>query len=162
MLVERRDGSLWMLVRTNYGIGESTSSDVGRKWSSVTPSDIQHPTSRFCVRRLASGRLLLVKHGPIDLRTDRSRLTAFLSDDDGATWSSGLLLDERTGVSYPDAVQGSDGTIYLVYDFDRRGAKEIFMARFSEKDVWAGAFRSPRAAVRLLVNKATGRPVLNA
>ena len=162
MLVERRDGTLWMLVRTSYGIGESTSGDGGRTWSPVTPSQVQHPTSRFFVRRLASGRLLLVKHGPIDARTDRSLLTAFLSEDDGATWSQGLLLDERAGVSYPDAVQGDDRTIYLIYDYDRKGAKEIQMARFAEQDVWAGTFRSPRAAARLLVNKATGRSVPNA
>src|SRR5690606_35410878 len=30
MFVERRDRSLWMLVRTNYGIGESISRDRGK------------------------------------------------------------------------------------------------------------------------------------
>ena len=68
-------------------------------------------------------------------------------------------MDERTGISYPDAAQDADGIIYLIYDFDRRGAKEILMARFTEKDVMAGMFCSPPAAARLLVNKATGRPV---
>ena len=63
---ERRDGSLWMLVRTLYGIGESTSTDGGRTWSEVAPSDIGHVTSRFFIRRLDSGNLVLVKHGEID------------------------------------------------------------------------------------------------
>ena len=156
MLVERRDSSLWMLVRTMYGIGESISTDRGRTWSPVTPSAIQSPTTRFFIRRLQSGRLLLVKNGPLDRRTERSHLTAFLSDDEGATWSGGLLLDERRGVSYPDGVQAPDGTLRIIYDYDRRGAKEILMARFTEEDVLRGACFSTGSALRMLVNKATG------
>ena len=32
---------------------------------------------------------------------------SFVSDDDGRRWTSGLLLDERMNVSYPDGVQGT-------------------------------------------------------
>ena len=157
MIVERNDGTLWMLVRTNYGIGESTSADRGRTWSPVTPSEIQHPTARFFVRRLQSGNLLLVKHGPIGTRTGRSHLTAFLSRDDGQTWLGGLLLDERHHVSYPDGVQAPDGTIYIVYDYDRGGrGKEILVAKFAEDDVARGACVSDAAELGLLVNKARG------
>ena len=156
LIVERQDGSLWMLVRTAYGIGESVSADRGRTWSPVRPSEIPHPASRFFVRRLRSGNLLLVKHGPLDERIGRSRLTAFLSEDDGRTWSGGLLLDERQGVSYPDGVQAADGTIYIIYDYDRRGAKEILMATFCEADVIERTRRRGAARLRVLVNKATG------
>lgn len=45
------------------------------------------------------------KHGPLDTRTSRSHLTAYLSKDDGTTWTGGLMLDERRGVSYPDGQQ---------------------------------------------------------
>ena len=72
MLIERGDGTLWMLVRTVYGLGESFSTDHGRTWSDVTPSPIRNETARFFLRRLASGNLLLVKHGPIKTRTKRS------------------------------------------------------------------------------------------
>ena len=156
MIVERKDSSLWMLVRTSYGIGESFSTDRGRSWSDVQPSAIQHATSRFFVRRLSSGNLLLVKHGPINKRIERSDLTAFLSEDDGGTWSRGLLFDERLGVSYPDGVQAPDGTIHIIYDYARRGAKEILMAVFTEQDVVRGKLVSERGALRVLVNKATG------
>ena len=122
----------------------------------MRPSEIQHPTSRFFIRRLRSGNLLLVKHGPIGTRTGRSHLTAFLSRDDGRTWLGGLLLDERDGVSYPDGVQAPDGTIYIVYDYARRGAKEILLAKFAEDDVARGACVSDAAALGLLVNKARG------
>jgi hypothetical protein len=77
MIVERKDGSLWMLIRTKYGIGESISNDRGYTWSPVVPSNIQHPAARFFIYRLNSGNLLLVKHGPIDMRTGRSHLMAF-------------------------------------------------------------------------------------
>lgn len=156
MIAERLDGSLLMLVRTNYGIGESVSTDGGRQWSPVTPSKLEHPTTRFFIRRLISGKLLLVKHGPLDERTDRSQLMAYLSGDDGATWSGGLMLDERVGVSYPDGVQAPDGTIYLIYDFDRRGAREILMARFDEDDVARAECVSSTSALGMPVNKATG------
>ena len=64
-----------------------------------------------------------MKHGPIEKKTGRSHLTAFVSKDDGRSWEGGLMLDERGGVSYPDGQQTADGTIYITYDFDRTGAR---------------------------------------
>ena len=156
MIVEKKDGTLWMWVRTLYGIGESVSRDRGRTWSALEPSRVRHPTARFFLRRLRSGNLLLVKHGPLDKRIGRSHLTAYVSRDDGASWSGGLLLDERGGISYPDGAQAADGAIYITYDFDRGGAKEILMARFTEEDIEQGAWVSKAAAQRVLVHKALG------
>lgn len=152
-MVELLDGTLLMWVRTGYGIGESRSSDQGRTWTEVVPSRIQHPTTRFHIRRLVGGDLLLVKHGPLHERTGRSHLMAYLSRDDGDSWSGGLLLDQRDGVSYPDSVDSEDGTILVIYDYDRRDAREILMARFNRQDVEAGRIGS-NAALRVLVNKA--------
>jgi len=154
--VERRDGSLWCLSRCKSGIREAVSRDRGKTWSPLEPSKIRHTSSRFFIRRLASGNLLLVKHGPIALKTGRSHLTAYLSKDDGATWEGGLLLDERNGVSYPDGQQVKNGLIYLAYDFDRTNAKEILFATFREEDVLAGKAVSPDARLRQLVSKGSG------
>ncbi len=154
MIVERNDRSLWMLLRTIYGIGESVSTDRGKTWSPLTHSALQHPSARFFIRRLQSGNLLLVKHGPIGERTDRSRLTAYLSKDDGLTWSGGLLLDERKGVSYPDGQQEADGSIHIIYDHSRTGDREILMARFRESDVIAGNAASPTVRLRMVVSRA--------
>jgi hypothetical protein len=154
MLVERKDGSLWLLVRTKYGIGESVSTDHGRTWSPGQPSAIPHVNSRFHIRRLKSGRLLLVRHDPPAGSTRRSHLKAFLSEDDGKTWKGGLLLDERVGVSYPDAIEAPDGTIDVIYDFDRKGARQILLAAFTEADVLAGMGTSPQFRTRVLVNQA--------
>ncbi|WP_417376975.1 sialidase family protein [Gimesia maris] len=155
MIVERKDNSLWTLVRTRYGIGESISTDGGKTWSEGKASDIPHVNARFFIRRLKSGKLLMVRHNPADKKSRRD-LTAFLSQDDGNTWQGGLLLDERSGVSYPDGVQSDDGTIYIIYDFARTRDKKILMATFTEEDVLAGKPVSDKARLRVLVNQATG------
>ena len=112
MVVQRKDSSLLMFIRTKYGIGEATSSDGGKTWSEITPSKVTHPSARFFIRHLRSGNLLLIKHWPIDKKLSaRDNLTAFVSKDDGATWEGGLLLDERVDVSYPDGIEGDDGII---------------------------------------------------
>lgn len=130
MVVELRDRRLWMLIRTGGGVlWESFSNDRGRTWSEGKASTIANPGSRFFIRRLASGKLLLVNHYKFK---GRNNLTAQFSSDEGKTWSEGVLLDERGGVSYPDAVQAKDGTIWIVYDRDRAGAGEILLARIRE------------------------------
>jgi predicted neuraminidase len=176
MLVERRDQTLWMLVRCFDGIGESTSIDGGRTWEPGHRSSIDGPCSRFHIRRLPSGRLLLVNHSGFagrstseDLESQgnvkewkgRSHLTAMLSEDEGQSWTHRLLIDERDGVSYPDvAIDGQD--LYIVYDYDRMTSGEILMARITESDILAGEIISPDSVLRILVNKANGEPVVAA
>ena len=156
MIVQRKDDSLWMLIRVKYGIGESTSKNGGKNWTEVAPSTIPHVVSRFFIRRLASGKLLLVRHNPPEKVRARSHLTAYLSDNDGRTWKGGLLLDERKSVSYPDGVQAADGLIYVIYDWERQRDKEILMATFTEDDVLAGKIASSKSRLRVRVNKASG------
>ena len=155
MIVELRDGRLWMLARTKKGISESFSADHGASWSEPQPSTIQNVSARFFIRRLASGKLLLVKNGPVDKRLPRrSSMTAFLSEDDGKSWSKGLLLDDRAEVSYPDGFQAPDGTIHIAYDWNRHTDAEILLMTFSEDEVAAGKLPVPPAKRRVLVNKA--------
>jgi hypothetical protein len=156
MFIERKDGSIWMLVRTRYGIGESVSTDGGYTWPEVTPSSIPHPSARFFIKRLQSDNLLLVKHGPMDERSGRSHLMAFISNDDGYTWKGGLLLDERGGISYPDGQQAADGTIYITYDFDRTGARQILFATFREEDALLGDAATDAVRLRQLVSQGSG------
>lgn len=151
MITELKDGRLWMLIRTNSGVlWQSHSTDKGRTWSDGNPSSIKSPGSRFYIRRLSSGNLLLVNHYKF---TGRSHLTAQLSTDDGATWNEGLLLDERGGVSYPDGVQDKDGLIWITYDRDRNGAGEILLAKFREEDVIDGKDVSGALTLKQTVDK---------
>ena len=156
MLIERKDGSLWMLVRTNYGIGEAVSQDRGKTWSELTPTNLPHPSARFFITRLHSGNLLLVKHGGLETKTGRSHLTAFVSSDDGQSWQGGLLLDERNGVSYPDGQQTADGVIHIIYDFERTRTRHILLASFTEQDVAAGKPVSDQLKLARVVSQASG------
>jgi hypothetical protein len=167
MFVERKDGSIWLLSRTKYGIGQSVSTDRGKTWPDLTSSAIQHPSARFFVSRLASGNLLLVKHGPIETRTGRSLLTAYISTDDGKTWGGGLMLDERAGVSYPDGQQTADGLIRIIYDYNRTSDRQILLATFREEDAAAGKPVSTAVSLRQLVSQGSGgqekpKPVVDA
>jgi hypothetical protein len=155
MIVERRDGMLWMLARTVKGLMQSTSADGGRTWSEATDvPGVRQPNARFHVRRLASGNLLLVKHGDrIDAHEGRVQLSAWLSGDDGRTWHGGLVLDERKGISYPDGFQAPDGTIFISYDRNRATDGEILMARFKEEDVVAKTIVDGNSKLKMLISR---------
>lgn len=170
-VVERADGSLWLLSRTDSArgyIAESVSVDGGHTWSAEASSPIPHINSRFLIRRLASGKLLLIKHNPgmdtpwlfrdkvknAELEAGaRSHLTAYLSEDDGKSWYGGLLLDARYRVSYPDADQDADGRIFAIYDYNRTSDREILFATFTEEDVTAGETVSRHARLRQVISK---------
>lgn len=154
MIVERRDRSLWMLARTSKGLMESTSTDQGQTWTEPVDSAIKHPNARFHVRRLQSGKLLLIKHGErIETHEGRVQLIAWVSSDDGHSWSGGLVLDDRKGISYPDGFQAPDGTIYISYDRNRATDGEILLARFTEADIEARTLTSEKSKLRLLISR---------
>ena len=157
VIIERKDGSLRVLARTKYGIGQSFSHDGGRTWSAGSDSGLGGPDSRFALRRLRSGRLCLINHlteHPLPgSGTDgrlREKLTAWLSDDDGESWYGRLVLNPGVNVSYPDFAEGEDGFIYAVYDCGRTEHGQVFMARFTERDVAAGKFIVPGSSGGIL------------
>ena len=161
MVVELTDGRLMMLVRTRYGIGVSYSHDRGKTWTRGVKSGIPNPSSRFHITRLRSGRLLMVNH--VDFNR-RNNLTAQLSEDDGKTWSKGILLDGRDQVSYPDAKEAADGYIYITYDRERgcfkdtmeqsqACAREILMARVTEEDILQGSLVDSGSYLQRIVSK---------
>ena len=144
MIVEQKDHSLRMLVRTEYGIGESISTDMGKTWSPGQKTNLSSPNSRFYIGRLASGNLLCIRNvddSGLDYKVHpwrkRINLTAHISRDDGETWEGGLLLEAQNS-SYPDAHQDENGVIWAVYDSERTNGGKIFLAKFTEEDVLAG------------------------
>lgn len=151
-VVEKSDGTLWMLSRCMKEIAQSFSTDGGKTWQPQSTA-FPHVNSKAVIRRLQSGNLLVIRHGQDITKATpaRQELTAFLSMDEGKTWSSKLLLDERTGVSYPDIAQAPNGEIYVHYDRNRASDAEILFARFREEDVQAGKVVSKDAALKSLV-----------
>jgi AraC-like DNA-binding protein len=150
MVYEMDNGILRMLVRLHDGIGESYSYDRGRKWSKGGKTKLGSPSSRFFIKKLNSGRVLLINHYKFK---GRNNLTALLSDDDGVTFPYSLLLDERDSVSYPDAVECDNGMIRITYDRERgcfltsledaySCAREILTACITEEDILKGTLSS--------------------
>jgi len=164
VIVQQLDGSLRVLARTKYGVGESFSRDNGKTWSPARDSGLGGPGSRFALRRLRSGRLCLVNHQshrllpgePPPENQAREKLTVWLSDDDGKSWYGRLLLDGRKNVAYPDISEGNDGFIYEVHDHERLVHGQIALSRFTEKDVAAGELVTPGSFTLLTVSSMKG------
>lgn len=161
MILELKNGRLMMLIRTAYGIAVSYSYDQGHTWTEAVDSKIGGPCSRFFIRRLSSGRILLVNHYKFK---GRNNMTALLSEDECQTWKYSLLLDERSDVSYPDAVEAKDGYIYITYDRERgsfkknldevmSSAREILLARITEQDIMAGRLVDPSSKLKVVISK---------
>jgi hypothetical protein len=152
-LLPRRDRSLWRVAGGEAGLVEYTSRDGGRSWRQEREPRLRHGRTGFHLSRLPrSSRLLWIRHGDLAECTDEAaRLTAFLSGDDGASWSGGLLVDERLDVSGPDAVQSADGMLYVVYDFSRWGQQQVLLAMLQERDIEAGRLVSRESRLRIPV-----------
>ena len=87
-----------------------------------------------------------------------------LSDDECKTWKYKLLLDERTGVSYPDAKESDDGYIYITYDRERGAyldsldqvysqAREILLAKITENDIINGKIVDEESKLKCVISK---------
>ncbi len=155
MLYETKNGDIVMLIRADaeHGIGKSVSLDGGRTWTDGEDTPLGGPCSRFCVRRLKSGRLILINHVNY---SGRNNLTALLSEDDGKSWIGGLLLDGRSEISYPDLTESDDGRIFITYDRRRQHEKEILMAVITEDDILAGRPLSDETRLAVVINQAFG------
>lgn len=124
-----------MLARTSVGrLAESFSFDSGTTWTDAAENNIVHTDSRFFVAKTQSGRVILIGN---DDEKERKNMTVYLSEDDGETWKYKKCIDPRPNLSYPDA-DFYDGGIYLTYDRERTGAKEILFTFLTEDDIING------------------------
>ena len=139
VIVQLRDGRLWMLIRTTLGqFWSALSSDGGRTWPVFRPSNIEASSAPGTMIRLASGRLALAWNrmkstqrrsyprfggdGQIALRPfsgHRQELSIAFSEDDGKTWSSPQVIIRKQdyGVSYPYLFELEPGRIWLSTQF---------------------------------------------
>ncbi len=163
MFLELESGVIRAFVRTTYGIGAADSYDSGRHFGKDFDTGYKGPCSRFHIRRLPSGRILLINHYDY---SGRNNLTAMLSEDDGKTFPYRLLLDERHCISYPDAALDKDGMIHITYDRDRGAflgsfdsimncAREILTACISEEDILNGSIVNEKSYLKRVAYKLT-------
>lgn len=162
-LAQRKNGELWMVIRTLAGLRESTSGDGGRTWSDPIPMPgfEKGPSTRACMKKLGSGAFLLVYHNaPANTKGGfgRAQLTAWLSDDEGRTWPHQLLIDGRGSVSYPDVTEAPDGQIFITHDLGRYkgGEKAILVSALREEDIRAGKVVSADTSLNVIANRAFG------
>jgi hypothetical protein len=156
-LVERRDGRLWMLLRTNLGrFWQAFSGDAGATWRSVFPTDIAASSAPAYVTRLASGRLMMAWNRPYpegltpeqiaqwelaggDCNTSqtvcswhRRELSIAFSEDEGAHWTPPAVLLRWTnqGMAYPFILERSPGVIWVTTRFNEHAAAVLREADF--------------------------------
>lgn len=127
-VVERGDGTLYQLLRTEEGfLYESTSSDGGLTWTALRPSKVPSVTCCAQMARLSDGRVALLWNAPQRMQpTDgRSRfeLSLAFSSDDARTWTPPVVIaarypiegdksDERR-VSYPYLYERKPGELWI-------------------------------------------------
>lgn len=99
-MIELKDGSLMMLIRTDLGYQfRSYSQDEGTTWSSAQPTDIVSPESPATVKRIPkTSDLLLIWNDhsgkyPYALGK-RTPLCSAISHNGGKTWKNSKLLED--------------------------------------------------------------------
>lgn len=115
-LTQLKDGRLWILLRSYHGhFYESFSEDGGLTWSKPKPS-IKSTGSPGIIKRLASGRLMLMWNAiPNKGYKRREELSIAFSEDDGKTWTDPLVILRNPGsrVAYPRVFERALGEIWF-------------------------------------------------
>ncbi len=120
--VMRKNGDIVAYMRDNgipNRVRTATSTDHGITWPSVQMLAIPNPGSSVECIALESGRWVLVCN---DTNSGRHRLSAYVSEDEGATWPTARPIEEREekkdgSFSYPSLIQASDGTMHSTYSY---------------------------------------------
>ena len=140
-LAQLKDGRLWMLLRTNWGnFWQTFSDDDGLTWKETGPTDIDASSSPGLLKRLQSGRLVLVwnrlfpegkKEYPlrggdgnlteVPVSWQREELSIMFSDDDGKTWNKPTVIarvtKKDTQLSYPSIFEAKPGKLWITTRF---------------------------------------------
>ncbi|QEG39065.1 sialidase family protein [Roseimaritima ulvae] len=179
MPIIRKDGSLFTFYRARKGQKFAESFDGGKSWQLGGYYPMQFSINTKCIlKTLPSGRVMLVANDvqmkQVDgknvyyytdengqqqelqkHKTARTRMTAFLSDDDGKTFPHKLLLCDEGQISYPSTTVGKDGAIYIVYDQGRGviGQHTIFVSKISEADILAGKLVNEESYLNNIVSR---------
>lgn len=134
-----RDGRIWMLMRTNWGVfWEAFSDNEGLTWKNFKPTKIDASSAPGLLQRLESGRLFLVwdranPEGQSSYRmsggdgissevahsNNREELSVMFSDDDGKTWTKPVVIARVTekskikNLAYPRVFEARPGEIWI-------------------------------------------------
>lgn len=129
--IELKNGTIWMLIRTNKGcLFESYSADGGEHWSIATPSGFISSDSPGSLLRLKEDSIVLLwssnqRYDNIKSYANGGRevLHAAISVDEGKNWEGfkevlvspfSTSIKGDHGTAYPSAVQNKDGKIIFI------------------------------------------------
>lgn len=134
-LTELKDGRIWLLIRTNWGeFWSGYSYDGGRFWRVIQPSGIEASSAPAMLKRLQSGRLMLLWNRPLPegktswpksggdglwsdtaVSNHREELSLAFSDDEGKTWSKPTVIARQSGtwLAYPYAFEHKPGEVWV-------------------------------------------------
>lgn len=129
-------GDIRATYRVPIGTETCVSKDGGKTWGNPEAYSVMgpNPSSRIYYGATPSGRIAICYNAA----TDRSNLTLKLSEDGGVTFPYSVLIDARSGVTYPEIAYGDGGKIHIVYDYMRTVDKQIVMATVIESEVISG------------------------
>jgi len=129
-----KDGRLWMLARTNWSkFWEAFSEDDGISWRTIKPSDIEASSAPGLVKRLGSGRLVLVwnrlypegkdefalrggdnQWSEVAVSNHRLELSIMFSNDDGKSWSRPVVIArDEEWLAYPYIFEAEPGVLWI-------------------------------------------------
>lgn len=134
-LTELKSGRLWLLIRTNRSeFWSAYSDDGGKLWKDIKPSGISASSAPGMLRRLASGRLMLLWNrlypdgektwhlsggdniwSAVPVSNYREQLSLAFSEDEGKTWSKPTVLAS----SQNSSVKGSQRWVSYPYVFEK-------------------------------------------
>ncbi|MCD6362001.1 MAG: exo-alpha-sialidase [Armatimonadetes bacterium] len=153
-LVELRDGRLLMLMRTPRDrFWRAYSSDGGRTWEQVEPTDIPASSAPGYIMRLSSGRLMLVWNplspgvqmrpleelvpGPrpysqgseLPANGWRNSLQVAFSEDEGESWSEPVTIARGARLCYPQMWERRPGEIWISFVAGRSWVRNLVSVR---------------------------------
>jgi predicted neuraminidase len=148
-LVQKKNGDIVAYGRDKSPARKTRvaeSKDGGMTWSFAEEMEIRNPDSSVSCIVLKNGNWLLVCN---DLRGrkrhGRGRLTAFLSDNEGVTWTWRRVLedtpddaDQPIHASYPTVIQTRDGLVHCVYTYTPKPNETIKHVFFNEEWIRKG------------------------
>lgn len=137
---QRADGSILAFMRDNglpKQVRVSVSEDNGHTWGNMLLSGISNPGSSVDVEVLRNGHWVLICNDTI---TGRHLLTAYLSDDEGATWKWSRAIEEAEfeagNFSYPAVIQSADDTVHVTYSYKRKGVEGSTIKHVAFTENW--------------------------
>lgn len=122
-VIQRRDGTLYQLLRTESGfLYEATSTDGGLRWENLRASKVRSVTCCAQMGRMADGRVALLwnhppRHQPESPRS-REELSIAFSTDDARTWSQPIVVAAR--YDSPAGAEATNRRVSYPYLYERK------------------------------------------